>query len=131
MRLNPKLVLTLGGIAAGLLAVGALMYKASIAVQIPARVDKLEAGQIEMAKRIDGLVFDVQRMRMSQEESDRRSADWQQRMTTVISEMSGSVRSLTASIEAQARENIRTSEQVKNLQVITDQLTDESRSHHQ
>jgi len=114
----------IGGTATALLAIGALFFKASVQIQLPARVDKLEATQVEMAKRIDSMSFDVQRMRMSQEESDRRQADWQQRMSTVMSELSGSMRSLRDSVEVQARESIRTSEQVKNLQVITDNLTE-------
>lgn len=124
MKLSFRSIAMIGGSATALLAIGALIFKASVQIQLPARVDKLEATQVEMAKRIDSMSFDVQRMRMSQEESDRRQADWQQRMTTVMSELSGSMRSLRDSVEVQARESIRTSEQVKNLQVITDNLTE-------
>lgn len=122
MKVTPKTMLIFGSTATAVLALGALLYKASIAVQIPARVDRLEASAAEMAKRIDGLSSDITTMRMSQEATARRAEDWQQRMTTVMSEMSGSIRSLTASMESQARDGIRVSEQVKNLQVITDNL---------
>ena len=124
MKLSFRSIAMIGGSATALLAIGALIFKASVQIQLPARVDKLESTQVEMAKRIDAMSFDVQRMRLGQEESDRRAGDWQQRMSTVMSELSGSMRSLRDSVEIQARESIRTSEQVKNLQVITDQLTE-------
>lgn len=122
MKVTPKTLLVFGSAATAILALGALIYKASIAVQIPARVDRLEASAAEMAKRIDVLSSDITTMRMSQEATARRSEDWQQRMTTVMSEMSGSIRSLSSAMESQARDGIRVSEQVKNLQVVTDNL---------
>lgn len=128
VKITVKGVLWIGTAATGVLALGAVFYKASLAIQIPDRVGRLESSQVEMAKRIDSLSADISTMRMSSEANARRTEDWQQRISTVMSEMSGSIRSLRDSAEIQARENIRTSEQVKNLQVITDEL---SRKAHQ
>lgn len=117
------------GISGSLLAAGAIVYKVASWVMVPARVDALErsselfrASQSEMSRRIDTLASDIQGLQRSQDFSSRRTEEWQQRMTTVLSEMSGSIRSLTTSMEAQARDGVRVAEQVKNLQVVTDNL---------
>lgn len=125
---RPKLVWILG-ISGGLVAAGTVAYKVASWVMVPSRVEVLErsseafkVSQIEMSRRIDSLAFDIQGLQKSQDANSRRTEEWQQRMTTVLSEVSGSIRSLTSSMEAQARDGIRVAEQVKNLQVVTDDL---------
>lgn len=125
---RPKLIWILG-ISGGLIAAGTLAFKVASLVMVPSRVDALErsseafkVSQDAMSRRIDSLAFDIQGLQKSADAQGKRTEDWQQRMTTVMSEMSGSVRSLSTSLEAQARDGIRVSEQVKNLQVVTDNL---------
>ncbi len=134
MAFQPRKLVVMGSVAAGLLAASALLYKSAALMMVPSRVEKLEGDsktfertQAEMSRRIDSLSFDIQGLKASADSSSRRTDEWQQRMMSVMSELSGSLRSLTSSVESQARENIRVAEQVKNLQVVTDQLQNHDR----